>query len=98
MANKKVETKFLTYKSRTLVRNGSTIYYGSMSDKFAVKLEIKSFKETGGMQIADEVLVELIHTDPDMKERERVVKKSEKNGLYNALDIGSVWLERALAN
>ena len=93
-----METKFLTYKSRPLVRNGPTIYYGSMSDKFAVKLEIQYFKETGGMQIADEVQVELIHTDRDIKERERVVKKSHKNGLYNALDIGSVWLERALAN
>ncbi|MDR1892984.1 MAG: hypothetical protein LBQ48_08265 [Oscillospiraceae bacterium] len=92
-----MEPKFLTYKARPLVRNGSTIYYGSMSDKFAVKLEINSFKEIGGMQIADEVLVELIHTDSDIKERERVVKKSRKIGLYNALDISSVWLERALA-
>ena len=24
-------------------------------------------------------------------------KKSEKNGLYVALDVGAVWLERALA-
>ena len=23
-------------------------------------------------------------------------KKSEKNGLYNALDIGAIWLERSL--
>jgi hypothetical protein len=27
-----------------------------------------------------------------------ISKKSEKNGLYNALDIGAIWLERSLKN
>jgi hypothetical protein len=25
------------------------------------------------------------------------VKKSEKDGLYSALDVGAIWLQRALA-
>lgn len=29
--------------------------------------------------------------------RDRVVKKSEKSSLYAAMDVGSIWLERALA-
>ena len=29
-------------------------------------------------------------------EKKQVVKKSEKTGLFNALDLGAVWLERAL--
>ena len=36
-------------------------------------------------------------TDPAAKSRDRIVKKSEKDGLYTALDFGCVWLERALA-
>ena len=36
-------------------------------------------------------------TDPELKSRDRIVKKTEKDGLYTALDVGCVWLERALA-
>ena len=36
-------------------------------------------------------------TDPELKSRDRVVKKSEKNSLYAAMDIAAIWLERALA-
>ena len=35
-------------------------------------------------------------TDPDLKSRDRVLKKSEKDSLYAAMDIGSIWLQRAL--
>ena len=37
------------------------------------------------------------HAHPEISLKDRVVKKSEKQGLYNALDIGAIWLERALA-
>lgn len=33
-----------------------------------------------------------------MKSRDRVVKKSEKDSLYAAMDVASVWLERALSS
>ena len=41
--------------------------------------------------------VQLQLTDPAARSRDRVVKKTEKDGLYAALDVGCVWLERALA-
>lgn len=47
--------------------------------------------------IATRVSVQLQLTDPSAKSRDRIVKKSEKDGFYTALDVGSVWLERALA-
>ena len=87
---------FLTYKGKPLVRNGNTVYYGSMSDKYVVMLQIMSTKKAGGLEVADKVVVQLMYTDPDLRTRDRVVKKSEKQGLYNAMDIGSIWLERAL--
>ena len=43
------------------------------------------------------VSVQLQLTDPDLKSRDRVVKKSEKDSLYAAMDVGCIWLERALA-
>ncbi len=91
------KNKFLTYKGRPLVRNGNTIYYGNMSDKYVIMMQIMSTKSEHGLELADKVIIQLMYTDPDIKTRDRVVKKSEKHGLYNAMDIGSIWLERALA-
>lgn len=36
-------------------------------------------------------------TDPDLKSRDRVVKKTEKDSLYTAMDVATVWLDRALS-
>lgn len=96
MANN--EKDFLTYKGHPLVRNGDTIYYGSMADRFVIMLKIESTKNVDGMDIADDIQVLLLNTDPDVSAEYKVVKKSRKNGLYNAMDIGAIWLERALAN
>lgn len=90
-------SEFLTYKGRPLVRCGDTIYYGSMTEKFVIKLEIKSKKKVLDMEVADRVSIKLMATDPDISVRKQVVKSSEKPGLYLAMDIADVWLERALA-
>lgn len=50
------------------------------------------------MDVATKVSVQLQLTDPELKSRDRVVKKSEKDSLYAAMDVASVWLERALAS
>jgi len=88
---------FLTYKNRPLVRSGNTIYYGSMTDKFVIKMDIKSSKKLDDLDIADKVSVSLIHTDDNMSPKDRIIKSSEKDGLYEALDLGAIWLERALS-
>lgn len=88
---------FLTYKGRPLVRCGDTLYYGNMSDSFVVMLKILSSKKVGDLDVADRVSIQLMHTDDDMRAKDRIVKSSEKDGLYNAMDLGAVWLERALA-
>ncbi len=88
---------FLTYKNRPLVRSGNTIYYGNMTDKFVIKMDIKSSKKQDDLDIADKVAVSLVHTDDNMSPKDRVIKSSEKSGLYEALDLGAIWLERALS-
>ena len=88
---------FLTYKNRPLVRSGNTIYYGNMTDKFVIKMDIKSTKKQDDLDIADKVAVSLVHTDDNMSPKDRVIKSSEKSGLYEALDLGALWLERALS-
>ncbi len=92
----KKNNKFLEYRGKPLVRCGNTIYYGNMNDPYVIMLQITSTKTFNDMEIADRVLIQLLNTDPDCRPRERIVKKSEKKGLYNAMDIGTIWLERAL--
>ena len=74
------------------------IYFGSMADKYIVMLQILSTKKVKDLDVADRVAVQLQLTDPDLKSRDRVVKKSEKDSLYAAMDVASVWLDRALAS
>ena len=47
--------------------------------------------------VADKVAVSLIHTDDNMSPKDRIIKSSEKDGLYEALDLGAIWLKRALS-
>lgn len=88
--------EFSTYKGKPLVRCGDEIYYGSMEDKYVIRLVIKSKKEENGTEVADKVAIQLLCTDPDLSPRKQLVKTSEKNGLYLAMDIADIWLERAL--
>ena len=90
------EKEFSTYKGKPLVRCGDELYYGSMDQKFVIRMQIKSKKEVNGAEIADKVAIQLLATDPDLSPRKQLVKSSEKSGLYVALDIADVWLDRAL--
>lgn len=90
------QQEFLTYKGKPLVRKGNEIYYGDMSEKFVILFKIQTTKKVGNIEVADKILVQLMDTDNDVDITKRIVKKSEKNGLYNAMDIGYIWLERAL--
>ena len=88
----------LTYKGRPLMRKDNLIYYGSMADKYIVMLQVLETKKENDLELATKVSVQLQLTDPYLRARDRVVKKSEKDGFYTALDVGCVWLERALAS
>ena len=91
------ENAVLMYKGHPLMRKDNLIYYGSMADSHIVMLQILETKKVGDADIATKVSVQLQLTDPAARSRDRLVKKSEKDGLYTALDFGCVWLERALA-
>ncbi len=86
----------LMYKGRPLMRKDNMVYYGSMADEYIIMLQILETKDLNELKLATKVSVQLQRTAPDVKARDRVVKKSEKDGFYTALDVGSVWLERAL--
>ena len=87
----------LEYKGHPLQRIENMIYYGSFADKYIIMLQILETKKVKDMDVATKVGIQLQLTDPAVKSRDRVVKKSEKDGLYNAMDLASIWLDRALA-
>lgn len=89
---------FLMYKGKPLVRKGNEIYYGDMSEKYVIYMKVLNTVKDGEDDIAGKISIQLINTDPTVPVTERIVKKSEKVGLYNAMDIGAVWLERQLKN
>ena len=95
MAEKK--EKILMYKGRPLTRKSKVIYYGSMADKYIIMFQILESKDFNDIELATRVELQLQLTDPTIKSKDRIVKKTEADGLYQAMDIASIWLERALA-
>ncbi|MCC2258148.1 hypothetical protein AAAT94_10250 [Intestinimonas aquisgranensis] len=95
MAEEKIP---LTYKGHPLRRKDNLIYYGSMADKYIIMLQVMDTKKVDDLDVATRVAVQLQFTDPDLKSRDRVVKKTEKDSLYAAMDVAAVWLARSLAN
>ena len=91
------EKTVLQYKGRPLMRKDNMIYYGSMADSHIVMLQILETKKVQDTDIATRVSVELQLTDPNARAKDRIVKKSEKDGFFTALDLGSIWLTRALS-
>ena len=91
------EKTVLQYKGRPLMRKDNMIYSGSMADSHIVMLQILETKKVQDTDIATRVSVELQLTDPNARAKDRIVKKSEKDGFFTALDLGSVWLTRALS-
>ena len=87
----------LKYKGHPLRRKDNLIYFGSMADKYIIMLQILDTKKVKDLDVATKVSVQLQLTDPDVRSRDRVVKKTEKDGFYAAMDVAAVWLDRALA-
>lgn len=90
--------KTLEYKGHPFQRKDNIIYYGSFADKYIIMLQILETKKVGDMDVASKVSVQLQLTDASIKSRDRIVKKAEKDGLYPAMDVAVVWLDRALAS
>ena len=88
-------TPKLTYKGKPLVRKDNELYYGRMTDPYVLRMQILSTKSVGGMDVADKVHIQVFSTNDSLAPEARVFRQTTKNGLYNALDIGSIWLQKA---
>ena len=91
------ENRFLTYKDKPIVKCGKEIYYGDMSEPYVVRFNVLSTKKEGDDTIPEKVSVELLKSDTQLPEKERVSKNTVKDSFFDALDVGFIWLERALS-
>lgn len=87
-----VSGKYLEYKGKPLVREGHTICYGDKTEKCILILEIMSYKKSGGNELPDKILIQVI----DSNDPTKIIRQGLKEGLYDAFSIGLVWLEMAL--
>lgn len=89
------ETKksFFTYRGIPLVRKDKTIYFGNMYDDYVVMIEILSTKKVAGLDVADKLRIRKMATDLTVPPKDQIVKKAEKESLYEALDIACAWLK-----
>lgn len=88
----KVNGTYLEYKGKPLVREENTIVYGDMSEKYVLILEIMSYKNYNGTKIPGTVFIQVVNS----KDSTDVFKEGQKEGIAAALDIGLIWLDRAL--
>ena len=85
--------KYLMYKGKPLVRDGDTICYGDMNEKYILVLEIMSYKDDGGEKLPDKILVQVLETEDQTK----IYRQGSKSGLFEAFGYGFIWLDQALA-
>ena len=95
--SKSAKAEGLMYKGHPLRRVENLIYYGTMAEKYIIMMQVLESKKEQDLNVATKVSVQLQLTDANLKSRDRVVKKSEKDSLYAAMDVAAVWLDRALS-
>lgn len=90
------ETKpFLTYKGRPLVRTGNMIFYGNLTDRCVVMMQILATQKQGDEEVATKISLQLQTNDPEVKPAERVIRTAEKTSMAEAIEIATIWLDRA---
>lgn len=90
------ENNFLSYKGKPLVRSGKEIFYGDMADAYVIKFTVLT--KIGKDKIPEKVTVQLLKSDTQLPDKDRIVKETSKDSFFDALDVGFIWLERALKN
>ena len=82
----KVSGKYLEYRGWPLVREDNTICYGDMNEKCILILEIMSY---GANDLPDKILIQVV----DSKDTTKILRQGVKNGLYEAFNLGLIWLD-----
>ncbi len=94
MADKKKNSKLMSYNGKSLVRCGNVLYLGDLSASHFAMMQIISFDKVQDLDVPQKVAVQLIANDPSLSPKDKVIKRAMKDSLYNAMDIANVWLQQ----
>jgi hypothetical protein len=96
--NKKIKRRrvFLafSYKGRSLVRSGDRVFYGNVSEDYITEIILKDNVKVKGIKVGRRSTVNLVRSLAAARGSIRPVKTCERSGLFEAIDIADVWLER----
>ncbi len=87
-----MSSNFFTYKGYPLVRHDNVIYYGNMWDEYVVMLQILKKTKVKDLEVASKIKVYQMSTDLTLPPNKAITKSSEKDSLYEALDLANAWL------
>lgn len=87
--------KLLTYNGKPLIRIGDRIFYGDLADKYILVLDILETKDVKDVKAATKVKIQLMDNSGELG-KGQVYRKTERENLYKAIDIGEWWLQDAL--
>ena len=85
----------LLYKGKPLLRKGNVLYYGNAEDKYIICMTVQETSKIMDLEVSSSVKISL--QTNEAPGNERVIKKAERDGLYEALDLGQFWLEEILS-
>ena len=77
------------------MRCGNRIYYGDLSEKLILVLDITETKKIGDREVADKILVQVMDNTGELG-KGQVFRKATRDNLYKALDTGEWWLNSAI--
>lgn len=92
---KKVK-EMLMYKGKPLRRVEDKLYYGDFEENFITVFTILEKKKLYDLEVASKVTIELLEKRGEDIKSAHLVKKAERDSLFEALDIGCFWLEDIL--
>ncbi len=95
-AKKKKKRKTVMFRGKPLYRIGDRIFYGNLYDKYILVLDVLDYKEINGFKLSTRVRIQIMDNQQEFGEGQ-IYRKSEKENMYKALDIGAYWLKTALA-
>jgi hypothetical protein len=87
--------KPLMYKGKPVFRCGNRIYYGNLEDKYILVLDVLETKKCNDLEAATKVKLQLMDNQAELGQGQ-VYRKSERENLYKAFDLGAWWLQEAL--
>ncbi len=92
MAKGSVNGSYMMYQGKPLIRQDNAYVWGDMNDRAVLFLMVLNNKTVDGAEVPGDILIQVLSTD----EKRQCLKQGQKNGLFAALDIGTVWLKKEL--